>query len=129
MNTSVNSALVSSAKAVAASLMSDIKGLRGVVVSTEDGFELAACIENTAQVSRLAAMASSLAALGALAGEESNLGSCDSLVMQASQGYLAIVQVQRADVCLILSIVAGPDAVLGQVLYQARKAVGTLKAV
>lgn len=129
MNTFVNPALAPSAKAIADSLMNEIKGVRGVVISTEDGFELASCIENTAQVSRLAAMASSLAALGALAGEESNLGSCDSLVMQASDGYLAIVQVQRADVSLILSIVAGPDAVLGQILYQAKKAASTLKAV
>lgn len=126
MNTPVNPQLSQSAQAAADALMSDVKGIKGVVVSTEDGFELAACVENTAQVARLAAMASSLAALGAMAGEESSLGRCDSLVMQASEGYLAIVQIQRSDVSLILSIVAGPDAVLGQVLYHAKTVARTL---
>ena len=48
-------------------LMLDIKGIKAVVVSTEDGFEVAARVENTAQIARLSAMASSLAALGAMA--------------------------------------------------------------
>ena len=55
-------------------LMLEIKGIKAVVVSTEDGFEVAARVENTAQVARLSAMASSLAALGAMAGEESQIG-------------------------------------------------------
>ena len=84
-------------------LMQEIKGIKAVVVSTEDGFEVAARVENTAQIARLSAMASSLAALGAMAGEESQLGVCESLVMQAAEGFIAIVQVRRADVSLIVS--------------------------
>ena len=126
MNIPVNAQLGQRAKAAAEALMSNVKGIRGVVVSTEDGFELAACVENTAQVARLSAMASSLAALGAMAGEESNLGRCESMVMQASEGYVAIVQVQRTDMALILSVVAGSDAVLGQVLYHVKNAARTL---
>lgn len=45
-------------------LMQDIKGIKAVLVSAEDGFEVAARVENTAQVARLSAMASSLAAPG-----------------------------------------------------------------
>lgn len=101
----------------AAQLMREIKGVKAVVVSTEDGFEVAAQVENTAQISRLSAMASSLAALGALAGEESRLGACDSLVMEASHGFIAIVQIRRKEVTLILSVVTGRDAIIGQVLY------------
>ena len=108
-------------------LMLDIKGVRASVVSTEDGFEVAARVENTAQISRLSAMASSLAALGAMAGEESRLGVCESLVMQAAEGFIAIIQIRRADVSLILSVVTGADAVTGQVLYFSKKAARTLK--
>lgn len=108
-------------------LMLDIKGVRASVVSTEDGFEVAARVENTAQISRLSAMASSLAALGAMAGEESRLGLCESLVMQAAEGFIAIIQIRRADVSLILSVVTGADAVTGQVLYFSKKAARTLK--
>ena len=108
-------------------LMQDIKGIKAVVVSTEDGFEVAARVENTAQIARLSAMASSLAALGAMAGEESQLGVCESLLMQAAEGFIAIVQVRRADVSLIVSVVTGRDAVTGQVLYFSKKAAQSLQ--
>ena len=109
-------------------LMQEIKGIKAVVVATEDGFEVAARVENTAQVARLSAMASSLAALGAMAGEESQLGVCHSLLMEAADGYITIVQVRRADVSLIVSVVTGRDAVIGQVLYFSKKAAATLQA-
>lgn len=108
-------------------LMLEVKGIKAVVVSTEDGFEVAARVENTAQIARLSAMASSLAALGAMAGEESHLGLCESLVMQAADGFIAIMQVRRADVSLIVSVVTGRDAVTGQVLYFSKKAAKALQ--
>ena len=108
-------------------LMQEIKGVKAVVMSTEDGFEVAAKVENTAQIARLSAMASSLAALGAMAGEESQLGVCESLVMQATEGLIAIIQVRRADVSLIVSVVTGRDAVIGQVLYFSKKAAQLLQ--
>ncbi len=109
-------------------LMREVKGIKAVVISTEDGFEVAARVENTAQIARLSAMASSLAALGAMAGEESQLGVCHSLVMEAADGHIAILQVRRADVSLIVSVVTGRDAVLGQVLYYSKKAAAALQA-
>ncbi len=109
-------------------LMLEIKGVKAVVLSTEDGFEVAARVENTAQISRLSAMASSLAALGAMAGEESRLGVCESLLMQAAEGFIAVIQVRRTDVTLILSVVTGKDAVTGQVLYFSKKAAQLLQA-
>lgn len=108
-------------------LMQEVKGIKAVVVATEDGFEVTARVENTAQVARLSAMASSLAALGAMAGEESRLGVCHSLVMEAAEGFIAIVQVRRAEVSLIVSVVTGRDAVVGQVLYFSKRAAAALQ--
>ena len=122
VNTHLPTHLRSVASHAADTLMREVKGVRAVVVSTEDGFEVAARVENKVQVSRLSAMASSLAALGALAGEEGQLGSCNSLVMEAEGGFMAIVQIRRSDVTLIMSVVTGPDAIIGQVLYFARQA-------
>jgi uncharacterized protein len=109
-------------------LMQEVKGIKAVVISTEDGFEVAARVENTAQIARLSAMASSLAALGAMAGEESQLGVCHSVVMEAAEGHIAILQVRREDLSLIVSVVTGRDAVLGQVLYYSKKAAAALQA-
>ena len=108
-------------------LMQEVKGIKAVVVATEDGFEVAARVENTAQIARLSAMASSLAALGAMAGEESQLGVCHSMLMEAAGGHIVIVQVLRADVSLIVSVVAGRDAVVGQLRYFAKKVASDLQ--
>ncbi|MFZ6846339.1 roadblock/LC7 domain-containing protein [Undibacterium sp. RuTC16W] len=105
------------------------KGIKAVVISTEDGFEVAARVENTAQITRLSAMASSFAALGALAGEESNLGQCDDVIVEAREGVILILQIPGETATLIMSVVAGRDAVVGQVLYFAKQAARTLQRV
>jgi len=125
----ITSKLRQATEAATDQLMQDIKGIKAVLVSTEDGFEVSARVENTAQVARLSAMASSLAALGAMAGEESQLGACNSLVMEASDGFIAIVQVRRHDVSLILSVIAGKNAVVGQVLYFSKQAARLIETV
>lgn len=109
-------------EAAVALIMREVKGARAVVVSTEDGFEVCARVENTADVSRLSAMASSIAALGAIAGEESRIGSCDNVVIAASAGHIVMRQVRRTDVTLVLSIVASREAIVGQMLYFSRQA-------
>jgi uncharacterized protein len=108
-------------------LMAEVKGIKAIVIATEDGFEVASRVQNTAQVSRLSAMASSLAALGAMAGEESQLGVCQSLLMEADGGYIAIVQMRRPDVSLIFSVITGRDSVVGQMLYFSKKAAHMLQ--
>jgi predicted regulator of Ras-like GTPase activity (Roadblock/LC7/MglB family) len=108
-------------------LMREIKGVKAVVISTEDGMELAARVENTAQVARLSAIASSLAALGAVAGEESHLGHCDNVTIEATHGHILMLQARRSDVTLIVSVVTGKEAIIGQVLYFAKQATLTLQ--
>ena len=108
-------------------LMTQVKGVKAIVVASEDGFEVAARVQNAAQISRLSAMASSIAALGAMAGAESQLGDCHSLLMQADFGHIAILQVRRADVSLIVSVITDQDAVVGQVLYASKKMAQTLR--
>jgi predicted regulator of Ras-like GTPase activity (Roadblock/LC7/MglB family) len=125
----LNPLLRSAAKQACVQLMNQIKGAKAVVISTEDGFEVASQVENNAQVARLSAMASSLAALGVLAGEESGLGNCSSVMMEADSGYLAILQVRRPDASLIISVVTGSDAVAGQVVYFSKQVGRTLEQI
>jgi predicted regulator of Ras-like GTPase activity (Roadblock/LC7/MglB family) len=95
--------------------------VKAVVISTVDGFEVASRVENTAQITRLSAMASSLSSLGALAGEESSLGNCKNITIEAEAGILIILQVQRGSDTLIMSVIAGTDAVVAQILYFAKQ--------
>lgn len=108
-------------------VMDQVKGARAAVVSTEDGFEVASRIENTTEIARLAALASSMAALGAIVGEEGRLGACQKVIIEAAGGHIVMVQAQRSDVSLVLSVVAGQDAIMGQILYFAGQATRTLE--
>lgn len=109
-------------------VMSEIKGAKASVVSTEDGFEVASRIQNTGEIGRLSAMASSMAALGAIAGEENHLGACENLVIEASKGHIVVLQARRPDITLVLSVVTGRDAIMGQTLYVSKAAVKVLEA-
>lgn len=112
--------LKKAAQAAVDRLMNNLKGVRAVVIATEDGFELAGRMENNAQIARLSALASSLAALGALAGEESRLGACDNVTIEAAEGHLVMVQVRHAEIGLIVSVVTSREAIIGQVLYMSK---------
>lgn len=116
------------AQAAVERVMQQVRGARAAVVSTEDGFEVAARVENTAEVSRLSALASSMSALGAIVGQESRLGACAKVMIEAADGHIVMVQARRADVSLVLSVVAGRDAVMGQIVYFAGEATRALEA-
>ncbi|MES2512307.1 MAG: hypothetical protein V4625_20455 [Pseudomonadota bacterium] len=119
---------VKQAAAVAVNeVMDKVKGAKAAVVSTEDGFEVASRIENTTEIARLSALASSMAALGAIVGEEGRLGACHKVIIEAAGGHIVMVQAHRNDVSLVLSVVAGQDAIIGQILYFAGQATRALE--
>ncbi|MBB1651934.1 MULTISPECIES: roadblock/LC7 domain-containing protein [Delftia] len=120
-----DSALKARAHAVLQALTSKVRGVRGCVVSTEDGFEVAA--QGQGSPARLSAMASSMAALGAIAGEENQLGHCANVVIEAAEGCIVMLQARRPGLTLVLSVVASREAVLGQILYVSREAARALE--
>lgn len=119
--------LSSAAQAAISHLMEEVKGVNAVVISSEDGFEIAARVQNRAQVDRLSAMASSLAALSVVAGDESQLGACDNITISAQFGNLIMLQATRSQINLILSIVTNKEAIMGQILYSGKRAVKVLE--
>jgi uncharacterized protein len=97
-------------------------GVIAAVVSTTDGFDVAAKVENTAQVSRLSAMASSMAAIGQVVGQETGVGKEKSVIVEAEGGYVIMVGIRNLGFPMILSVVAQQGAVFGQVLYSTKQA-------
>jgi uncharacterized protein len=106
--------------------MREVKGCKSVIICTEDGFEVAARLENSAHISRLSAMASSFSALGALVGEESQLGACNHVMIDAHGGLILILQTRNSKQPLTFCVVTSKDAIAGQVLYFAKQAALTL---
>lgn len=102
-------------------LMSQVQGLRGMVIATADGYEVAASAMQGGQTSRIAAMASSISALGQVVGQESALGNSQFVLIEAEQGYLAVLPVHHSSTSLIIGIMASKEAVAGQVLHFGRQ--------
>jgi uncharacterized protein len=114
--------LKSRCDAAVTQVMREVKGAKAVVICSEDGFEVAAQVENNTPVSRLSAMASSFSALGALVGEESQLGACNYVMVDAAEGLILILQARNPRRPLTICVVTGRDAVAGQVLYFSKQA-------
>ncbi len=119
--------LILAAQTAVDAVMREVRGAKASIVSTEDGFEVASRVENTGEIGRLSAMASSMAALGAIAGEENQLGACNNLVMEAEEGHIVVLQARRPDITLVLSVVASREATMGQILYFSKAAAKSLE--
>jgi uncharacterized protein len=114
------------AQEAVSTIMREAKNAKAVVIATEDGFEIASQVESTAQTSRLSAMASSFSALGALVGEESQLGLCNNVIIDAQEGYILILQIRKTTQTYTMCVIAGKEAVIGQVLYFSKQAAALL---
>jgi len=110
-------------------LVEAVGAVRAVVVSSEDGFELVSRAPDKSHVSRLSAMASSMTALGAMAGEECEIGGFRSITLEAEDGFILMLLAQHPDGNLILSVIAESKAVIGQVLLYSKRAVMQLQQV
>ncbi|MDW5441180.1 roadblock/LC7 domain-containing protein [Polaromonas sp. SM01] len=99
------------------SLMRQVHGAVAAVVSTADGFDLASRVENASDGAKLAAMASSIAAICSVVGEESQVGAHESISIESENGYVVMIHVAHAVYPMILSVVANKNAVLAQMVY------------
>lgn len=104
----------------AEALIKDVKGVRAVVISTADGFELASVVQGATQTDRLSAMASSISALGDVMGKESGMGQSKALLLEATNGVMAVLHIRHATQPLTICVSASREAVVGQLLYGAR---------
>jgi uncharacterized protein len=102
-------------------MFDNVKGIMAAVVSTADGFDVASIVHNVAQVNRLAAMASSISALGDVVGHESGLGASRFVLIEAKEGFLVVIPANSEEMPMTLSVIAGRDAVVGQVVHYAKQ--------
>ena len=104
------------AQEVAEGLLREIHGARSVLVATADGFDLASAGQaDTA--SRLAAMTSSIAAIGEVVSQETSLGRPSCLVVDAENGFLLVRATSDAGVPLVLNVLTSRVALLGMAMH------------
>lgn len=109
-------------------LLADVAGVTTVVVATVDGFDVASAIKGGADAARIAALASSIAAISAVVSEEAELGQGKSVIIDTESGFAIVHSVRRADAELVINVIAKSTAVLGEVAYRTARFARLLKA-
>lgn len=92
----------------------------GALVSTVDGFPVAARLQQPEAAARLAAMSSSLVAVAEAISRDAQAGECRDMVIDASEGRILLMDVPQPAGKLLLMVLCTPTATLGQVLWAAR---------
>lgn len=110
----------------AKAFLNELSGIKAVVIATVDGFDIASATTANIDAARIAAMASSISAIGAVVAQETALGAASSVVINSAQGFVQVFAVNRQDVPLIVNIVSDSTGVLAQVAYRGRGMVQTL---
>jgi len=82
-------------------------------VCTSDGFEVASVHRDSESHRRLAAMVSSLYAVGAAMVQESSLGNYANMTIEASEGKCLIRSIPGSNDSLLLVAVASPSLLFG----------------
>ena len=129
MNVDTKAHLHAGAQASAQRLLDAVKGITSVVVATVDGFDVASCIQGGAEPSRIAAMASSIAAIGSVISQEAGLGHYSSVTINTEAGFVVVYAVPRDGVAMVVNVIANRDAIFAQVAYHAGRMVRELAAL
>ncbi len=122
------SAILAIAQREAQGILDDVAGVAAVVIATVDGFDVASVVRNGLDATRIAALASSIAAIGEVVSGEAKLGRNKSVTVDTDNGVAAIYSVHRNDVGLVINVVASGDAIIAQVNYRTAAAARALAA-
>jgi uncharacterized protein len=110
-------------------MLDSLTGVVAVIVATEDGFDVASATFTDIDPARIAAMASSISAIGAVVSQEASLGRSKTVTVNTDDGFALFSAVYRDDVVLVVNVIANPSAILAQVLHRCGECVRRLSAV
>lgn len=110
------SLLGSTAQRVAQALVHELEGPSLALIATPDGFALGHAGTRDVDPARLAALVSSMAALGDAASRETGIGDARSLVVDSHQGRLALRCLQAGTESVIVVMLTDTRVLLGRVL-------------
>lgn len=106
-------------------LKDSVPDLNTACVATRDGFEIAR-LHGDSDQRKLAAMASSMHALGDAIAEEAGLGDCLNVIIEGSTGKAVMLTVPDAAANKVLIAAASSDTNLAMLLIASRACCGQL---
>jgi predicted regulator of Ras-like GTPase activity (Roadblock/LC7/MglB family) len=127
--TMVNEKILNAAQIHVKSILEDVSGVVAVVIATTDGFDIASAVTQNIDPARVAALASSISAIGVVVSQEVRLGRSRSITINTDAGFAFLSVVDRLDVSLVLNIIANEHAILGQIAYRSGQCVKALEGV
>lgn len=102
-------------------LVNTSSGVEAVLLASPDGFEVVSATRaQRIDGPRLAAMSSSMLALGAAMAQDLRLDGCRNIHMEAGDGVVVMLTVQCDRMGLVLSALAHKGSTLGMVLVATR---------
>jgi len=101
--------------------VSQTSGVTAALVATADGFEIASVLHQSLSAEKMAAMTSSILALGEAVLAEAELSDCQNVVIESRNGMVVMLAIGDPRNELLLSVIADRNAMLGQVLWAARR--------
>ncbi len=102
-------------------LLQTTSGIERTLIATPDGFEVAFATRGKRfNVARLAAMSSSILAVGSAMSGELRLDACRNVIVEAEKGTLVLFTIPCKRAQLVLSALAPKDSTLGLVLVATR---------
>lgn len=98
------------------------RGIETALLATPDGFEIAsyASAQNHSP-DKLAAVGSSLFALGASLISEFNLNNCKSVILESDRGKVYLSTIENSQLSVVLMIQTNHQAMLGNIIHGAKK--------
>jgi len=99
-------------------LLNGQTGILAVVIASADGFDIASAVTKSLVPARIAAMASSISAIGTVVSQEVSLGNSKSVTVNTEKGFTYITHLELEGKSCILNVVADDSAVLAQIIYQ-----------
>jgi predicted regulator of Ras-like GTPase activity (Roadblock/LC7/MglB family) len=97
------------------------------VLTSSDGFEVAAYPVGRAMTARIAAMSSSMQALAEALGREAGQGKNRSVVIETDSGFLLVLGLAKTVPPMSLAVVAAGNELLGRLLWATRNLRKTLE--
>jgi uncharacterized protein len=103
-------------------------GVLLTVLTTSDGFEIAAHPADSATAARIAAMSSSIQALSEALTREAGLSASRSLILETDTGTVLVLGLNETTPKMSLAVVATGSELLGKVLWASRNLGKTLES-
>ncbi len=107
-------------------LRDDVTGIKSAMLATMDGFTLSAVPDYNSD--KLAAVSSSMLAMGSALVFEAGLEGCRSLTIEANNGHIYVREFKTVDVTLIVMVLSTPGTALAHILHGVRKCQETLSS-